>query len=59
MVTFTVLHPLALVASSLYFRLRGIRREGVIALPPDDEHNATENGDQRPPREVGAEALWG
>ena len=59
MVTFTVLHPLALVASSLYFRLKSRHREGAIALPPDSERNTRSNGDQRPPREVDAEALWG
>ncbi|KAJ3484650.1 hypothetical protein NLI96_g5492 [Meripilus lineatus] len=58
-VIFTILHPLALVASSLYFRLRGRSRQGAIALPPDDEHGPRENGTERPPREVDAEALWG
>ena len=58
-VIFTLIHPLALVASSLYFRLRGRSRQGAIALPPDDEHGPRENGTQRPPREVDAEALWG
>ncbi|KAH9834941.1 uncharacterized protein C8Q71DRAFT_710490 [Rhodofomes roseus] len=61
-VLFTVAHPLALVASWLWMRLRG-RREGRIALAPDEDGHAQGNGQEqgRPggPREVDAEALWG
>jgi hypothetical protein len=56
-VIFTIVHPLALVASALWFRLRGGEKEGAIALPPDEQD---ENGQpSRAPREVDAEALWG
>jgi len=67
-VLFTILHPLALVASALWIRLRGSGREGAIALPPDHEDAAGRGGqhahgngeaETRPPREVDAEALWG
>ncbi|KAH9921764.1 uncharacterized protein B0H18DRAFT_1116224 [Fomitopsis serialis] len=61
-VLFTIAHPLGLVVSWLWIRLRG-RREGRIALPPDQDSQPQGNGqDQgRPggPREVDAEALWG
>ncbi|KAI0074620.1 hypothetical protein K474DRAFT_1685695 [Panus rudis PR-1116 ss-1] len=68
-VVFTIVHPLGLVVSALWLKLRGGRREGAIALPADEE----ENGDSRQPnangqgqgqrrfgaREVDAEAIWG
>ncbi|KAH8097101.1 hypothetical protein BXZ70DRAFT_311542 [Cristinia sonorae] len=53
-VIFTIVHPLALVASALYSRLH--KREGHIALPPDEDHPGHA---ERAPREVDAEALWG
>lgn len=54
---FTVLHPAALVASTLWGLLRSRqRRTGPIALPPDEE--GAPNG-ERPAREVDAEAIWG
>ncbi|KAI0674508.1 hypothetical protein C8Q78DRAFT_1067506 [Trametes maxima] len=60
-VMFTVLHPAALVASTLWVWLRSRqRRTGPIALPPDAEGRA--NGlpeGERPAREVDTEALWG
>jgi len=52
-VIFTVAHPLALVVSALWIRMRGRRREGVIALPADSEE------EQQGPREVDVDALWG
>ncbi|TCD64299.1 hypothetical protein EIP91_004277 [Steccherinum ochraceum] len=57
-VIFTVLHPLALIASMLWVRLRG-QREGAIALPPDEANAVNGQPAQRGPREVDAEALWG
>lgn len=57
---FTIVHPLALVASALWVRLRGNRRRGPIALPPDEEDGANPRRSQtRGAREVDAEALWG
>ena len=62
-VAFTALHPLALIASSLWVWLRGRRRTGPIALPPDQEGLPGQpNGGhstERPPREVDVEAIWG
>ncbi|KAI0795783.1 hypothetical protein C8Q75DRAFT_712066 [Abortiporus biennis] len=62
-VVFTIALPLALVASALWIRLRGGRREGVIALPPDEDdthpHANGQSQPQRGPREVDAEAIWG
>ena len=60
---FTVLHPAALIASSLWAWLQGRQnaRRGPIALPPDEE-TAHPNGQpvgERPAREVDAEAIWG
>ncbi|KAG1760029.1 hypothetical protein EDD22DRAFT_903298 [Suillus occidentalis] len=49
-IVFTVLHPLALLGTLLYRRLT--KREGRIALPPDEEHDT-----RRGPREV--DAHWG
>ncbi|KAI0747003.1 hypothetical protein C8Q80DRAFT_1256602 [Daedaleopsis nitida] len=59
-VAFTVLHPAALIASTLWGWLRGRRRTGPIALPPDEEGrpNGVPDG-ERPAREVDAEAIWG
>ncbi|THH30482.1 hypothetical protein EUX98_g3694 [Antrodiella citrinella] len=54
-VIFTIVHPLALVTSALLLRFH--KREGAIALPPDENANHTEV--HRGPREVDAEALWG
>ncbi|KAK7678063.1 hypothetical protein QCA50_019004 [Cerrena zonata] len=57
---FTFVHPLALVVSALWVRLRGTRRRGPIALPPDEEEGVTpRQGQLRGAREVDAEALWG
>ncbi|CAL1709836.1 unnamed protein product [Somion occarium] len=59
-VIFTVVHPLALVASFLWVKLRGGERRGPIALPPDEEDDHSGNPRrERGPREVDAEALWG
>ncbi|KAI8986708.1 hypothetical protein BD414DRAFT_486831 [Trametes punicea] len=60
-VMFTILHPTALVASTLWVWLRGRRRRtGPIALPPDDEDHPTGGpAGERPAREVDTEALWG
>ncbi|KAL6309418.1 hypothetical protein BKA93DRAFT_760037 [Sparassis latifolia] len=55
-VLFTIIHPLALVASALWVRLRGRHPNGAIALPPDEEQSPRE---ERPPREVDTDALWG
>ncbi|EKM57084.1 uncharacterized protein PHACADRAFT_254636 [Phanerochaete carnosa HHB-10118-sp] len=55
-VIFTIVHPLALVASALWMKLRSRHKEGAIRLPEDE---AEERGGQRGPREVDAEALWG
>lgn len=52
---FTVLHPVALVASALYLRLR--KPKQPIALPPDEEEQAART--QRPAGEVTAEDIWG
>ncbi len=61
MVVFTVLHPVGLVASWLWLKLRGggDEEEGQIQLPPDQEEEAGVGPRQRGPREVDAEALWG
>ncbi len=57
-VAFTIIHPLALVASALWMKLRGTRRgEGAIHLPEDEEEGV--QGRQNGPREVDADALWG
>ena len=54
---FTVLHPAAVVASTLWGLLRSRqRRTGPIALPPDEEGAPNR---ERPAREVDAEAIWG
>ncbi|KAI0777225.1 hypothetical protein BD413DRAFT_172764 [Trametes elegans] len=60
-VMFTILHPAALIASTLWVWFRGRRRRtGPIALPPDDEgHPNGQPGAERPAREVDTEALWG
>ncbi|KAI0360467.1 hypothetical protein OH77DRAFT_1418393 [Trametes cingulata] len=59
-VMFTILHPAALVASTLWVWLRGRRRTGPIALPPDEEeHTNGRPSGERPAREVDTEALWG
>jgi len=59
-VIFTILHPLALVVSWLWLRLRGGReeKEGQIRLPEEEEEEAVAPR-PRGPREVDAEALWG
>lgn len=66
-VLFTAAHPLALVLSWLWMRLRD-HRGGLIALPPDEDgaiprdgpgSEAQGLGRQGAPREVDAEALWG
>ncbi|OBZ73489.1 hypothetical protein A0H81_06154 [Grifola frondosa] len=61
-VLFTIMHPLALVVSVLWTRLRGRQRTGAIALPPDDGGHAEGHGQEREgehaPREVDVEALW-
>ncbi|KAI0702059.1 hypothetical protein C8T65DRAFT_266253 [Cerioporus squamosus] len=60
-IIFTVLHPTALVASTIWGWFRGrSRRTGPIALPPDEEGapNGAAGG-ERPAREVDAEAIWG
>ncbi|KAI0342541.1 hypothetical protein BDW22DRAFT_1395582 [Trametopsis cervina] len=55
-IAFTVLHPLALVSSWLWLKLRGRHaKEGQIQLPPDQQEEEGARG----PREVDAEALWG
>ncbi|KZT28208.1 hypothetical protein NEOLEDRAFT_1109013 [Neolentinus lepideus HHB14362 ss-1] len=55
---FTVIHPLALVLTVIYLRLRKPRQP--IALPPDDEEQAAVQGrPQRPAGEVTAEDIWG
>ena len=65
MVVFTAVHPLALVASALWVKLRGqARGEGAIRLPADENGHGAAPGGQgqgqaRGPREVDAEALWG
>ncbi|GJE93391.1 hypothetical protein PsYK624_095500 [Phanerochaete sordida] len=56
-VVFTIVLPLALVASALWVKMRGGRREGAIRLP--EEEAEERGGAQRGPREVDAEALWG
>ncbi|KAH9947791.1 hypothetical protein B0H21DRAFT_311090 [Amylocystis lapponica] len=56
-VVFTVVHPLALVVSALWRQLRG-RRRGRIALPPDEDGEA-QRDQNRGPREVDVDALWG
>ncbi|OSD08757.1 hypothetical protein PYCCODRAFT_1448904 [Trametes coccinea BRFM310] len=60
-VMFTVLHPAALIASSLWVWFRGrTGRTGPIALPPDEEDRpAGRPAGERPAREVDTEALWG
>ncbi|CDO75730.1 hypothetical protein BN946_scf184921.g6 [Trametes cinnabarina] len=60
-VLFTVLHPAALIVSSLWVWLRGrSRRTGPIALPPDEEDRVVGRpAEERPAREVDTEALWG
>ncbi|PCH36895.1 hypothetical protein WOLCODRAFT_109337 [Wolfiporia cocos MD-104 SS10] len=58
---FTIAHPLALVASALFMRLRG-HRYGAIMLPPDElEDNEARAAQAHAdgPREIDAEALWG
>ncbi|KAI0943138.1 hypothetical protein AcV7_002369 [Taiwanofungus camphoratus] len=59
-VLFTIVHPLALVASMLWVHLRG-RRGGAITLPPDEDGDVSgRTQDQgRGPREVDVDALWG
>ena len=54
---FTVVHPLALVASALWFKLHHRNKEGAIRLPEEDVEE--EGSRTRGPREVDAEALWG
>ncbi|KAF9260668.1 hypothetical protein L218DRAFT_906680 [Marasmius fiardii PR-910] len=69
---FTILHPIALVVTYIYYYFFSQREQGV-ELAPDDEHPGlygrsnqerapnTENGaaEQRAPREIDAEAVWG
>jgi hypothetical protein len=70
---FTVLNPVALVVTYIYHYFFAREEQGV-ALPPDDDHpglygrgnqeraaSNTQNGagEQRAPREVDAEAVWG
>ncbi|EPT02010.1 hypothetical protein FOMPIDRAFT_1160886 [Fomitopsis schrenkii] len=66
-VLFTGAHPLALIASWVWMRLRD-NRGGLIALPLDEDSTpprggtgseAQGQGRQGGPREVDAEALWG
>ncbi|KAG7095775.1 hypothetical protein E1B28_006480 [Marasmius oreades] len=70
---FIILHPVALVGTYIYHYF--FAREQGVALPPDDDHpglyrrnNQQEHpssnpqngtGEQRAPREVDAEAVWG
>ncbi|KAI0827150.1 hypothetical protein BC628DRAFT_1535865 [Trametes gibbosa] len=59
-IVFTVLHPTALIASTIWTWLRGRRQTGPIALPPDNEGGpGGPPHDERPAREVDTEALWG
>ena len=57
-VIFTIAHPLALVSSMLWLKLRGRKQDGAIRLPEDEEEEGA-GGRPRGPREVDAEALWG
>lgn len=56
-VIFTIVHPLALVVSFLWLKLRRKPKEGAIRLP--EEAREEEGSLPRGPREVDAEALWG
>jgi len=58
-ISFTVIHPLGLVTSALWFKLRGGGREGAIALPPDEESPQSNGSGRQGGREVNAEAIWG
>lgn len=55
-VLFTIAHPLALIGSTLWLYLHR-RREGAIALPPDEERRVA-NGTEGP-AQVDVEAIWG
>lgn len=57
---FTALHPVALIASTIWVWLRGRRGTGPIALPPGEEGqlDGVPPG-ERPAREVDVEAIWG
>ncbi|KIP07381.1 hypothetical protein PHLGIDRAFT_105717 [Phlebiopsis gigantea 11061_1 CR5-6] len=57
-VIFTIVLPLALVASALWLKLRRKAREGPIRLPEDGPEGGAQSH-ERGPREVDAEALWG
>ncbi|KAF8838163.1 hypothetical protein BDN67DRAFT_971970 [Paxillus ammoniavirescens] len=57
-VLFTVLHPIALLSALIYDQLSH-RRQGGIALPPDDADRDAMQPERRGPREVDAEAVWG
>lgn len=56
-VLFTVLHPIALLSVLVYDHF--VRREGRIALPPDEAGRAApERQEQRGPREIDVERAW-
>lgn len=59
-VLFTIAHPLALIATVLWSYFAG-KREGAIALPPDADEGrrGAAQGQERGPREVDVDALWG
>jgi len=57
-VLFTVLHPIALISVLVYDHFA--RRQGHIALPSDEaEREGTSPTDQRGPREIDVERVWG
>jgi hypothetical protein len=56
-ILFTVLHPLALLASCLWFWLHERRREGRIALGGEEGERGDHEG--RGPREVDTDGVWG
>ena len=63
-IAFTAIHPIALIFSATWGKLRG-EDEGHIRLPPDDNTRSgnhpprRQQGGTQPPREVDTEALWG
>lgn len=63
-IAFTAIHPVALIFSTTWGKLRG-KDEGRIRLPPDNDTRSGDHppqrqqGGTRPPREVDTEALWG